>query len=111
MTTNATRIDLKQAKSLAKAGLRKVNISITVLGHFMPETYKNHPCFAPWIHALIEHVVRVSVCCMMPNKPIIGDLSPHSADVIHVTGIFEKSQPSNFFSLTFLTLVSTFCEN
>ena len=28
MTTNVTRIDLKQAKSLAKAGLRKVNISI-----------------------------------------------------------------------------------
>jgi MoaA/NifB/PqqE/SkfB family radical SAM enzyme len=28
MTTNATRIDLKWAKSLAKAGLRKVNISI-----------------------------------------------------------------------------------
>jgi len=38
-------------------------------------------------------------------------LNPHSADVIHVTGIFEKSNPSNFFSLTFLTLVSTFCEN
>jgi Ni,Fe-hydrogenase III small subunit len=37
--------------------------------------------------------------------------NPHSADVIHVTGIFEKSNPSNFFSLTFLTLVSTFCEN
>jgi MoaA/NifB/PqqE/SkfB family radical SAM enzyme len=28
MTTNATRIDLKRAKSLAKAGWRKVNISI-----------------------------------------------------------------------------------
>ena len=28
ITTNATRIDLKPAKSIAKAGLRKVNISI-----------------------------------------------------------------------------------
>jgi len=78
MTTNATRIDLKRAKSLAKAGLRKVNISINVLRDFMPETYNNHPCFAPWTHALIDHVNRVSVCCMMPNKPIIGDLRKQS---------------------------------
>jgi molybdenum cofactor biosynthesis enzyme MoaA len=80
MTTNATRIDLKRAKSLAKVGLRKVNISIDVLRDFRPETYNNHPCFAPWTHALIDRVGRVSVCCMMPNKPIIGDLRQQSID-------------------------------
>jgi len=40
----------------------------------------NHPCFAPWTHALIDRVGRVSVCCMMLNKPIIGDLRQQSID-------------------------------
>jgi radical SAM protein with 4Fe4S-binding SPASM domain len=45
----------------------------------MPEIYNNnHPCFAPWAHALIDRVGRVSVCCMMPNQPIIGDLRQQS---------------------------------
>jgi len=49
-----------------------------ILREFTPETYNNHPYFAPWTHALIDRVARVSVCCMMPNKPIIGDLRQQS---------------------------------
>jgi radical SAM protein with 4Fe4S-binding SPASM domain len=47
-------------------------------GHYARGYYNQHPCFAPWTHALIDHVGRVSLCCMMPNKPVIGDLRQQS---------------------------------
>jgi MoaA/NifB/PqqE/SkfB family radical SAM enzyme len=40
--------------------------------------YNNHPCFAPWNPALLDRVGRVSICCMVANKPIIGDLRQQS---------------------------------
>lgn len=40
--------------------------------------YHHHHCYVPWTHALIDHVGQVSICCMMPNKPIIGDLREQS---------------------------------
>ncbi|NJL02474.1 MAG: radical SAM protein [Spirulinaceae cyanobacterium SM2_1_0] len=43
-------------------------------GHYAHGYYEDHPCFAPWTHCLIDHVGRVSVCCMLPNQPVIGDL-------------------------------------
>jgi radical SAM protein with 4Fe4S-binding SPASM domain len=47
-------------------------------GLYGREYYNNHPCFAPWTHPLIDRVGRVSICCMMPNKPILGDLRQQS---------------------------------
>jgi hypothetical protein len=49
-------------------------------GLYARDYYNNHPCFAPWTHALIDQVGTVSVCCMMPNKPIIGNLRQQSID-------------------------------
>jgi MoaA/NifB/PqqE/SkfB family radical SAM enzyme len=43
-------------------------------GKYAQGYYDTHPCYAVWTHALIDRVGRVSVCCMLPNKPVIGDL-------------------------------------
>ncbi len=40
--------------------------------------YDRHPCFAPWTHALIDHQGLVSVCCMSPHQPVLGDLKRQS---------------------------------
>jgi MoaA/NifB/PqqE/SkfB family radical SAM enzyme len=40
--------------------------------------YEQQPCFAPWVHALIDHMGRVSVCCMLREAPIMGDLRQQS---------------------------------
>lgn len=43
-------------------------------GHYARGYYDQHPCFAPWTHCLIDQVGRVSLCCMQPNQPVLGDL-------------------------------------
>lgn len=47
-------------------------------GEYAGGYYHQHRCYAPWTHALIDHVGRVSLCCMMPNQPTIGDLRQQS---------------------------------
>lgn len=36
--------------------------------------YARRGCLAPFTHAYVDHLGRVSVCCMMPNAPVLGDL-------------------------------------
>jgi MoaA/NifB/PqqE/SkfB family radical SAM enzyme len=48
------------------------------LGLYARGYYEQHPCFAPWTHALIDHLGRVSVCCMLREGPILGDLRQQS---------------------------------
>ncbi len=55
-----------QAARLSKKGLYAQNY------------YEDHLCFAPWTHALIDHLGRVSVCCMLREGPIMGDLRQQS---------------------------------
>jgi MoaA/NifB/PqqE/SkfB family radical SAM enzyme len=59
-------------------GSTPLQIQQSVAGLYARGYYNNHRCFAPWTHALIDHVGRVSVCCMLPNKPVIGDLREQS---------------------------------
>ncbi|MEL7315170.1 MAG: radical SAM protein, partial [Cyanobacteria bacterium J06559_3] len=47
-------------------------------GNYALGYYHHHRCYVPWTHALIDHVGQVSICCMMPNKPVIGDLRQQS---------------------------------
>lgn len=53
-------------------------IAISSSGHYARGYYDRHPCFAPWTHCLIDHRGRVSVCCMLPNQPVIGTLQTAS---------------------------------
>lgn len=47
-------------------------------GNYAQGYYHRQRCYVPWTHALIDHIGQVSLCCMMPNKPVIGDLRQHS---------------------------------
>ncbi|MFO1372682.1 MAG: radical SAM protein [Candidatus Competibacteraceae bacterium] len=47
-------------------------------GHYARGYYDQHRCYAPWAHALIDHAGRVSVCCMTPRQPTLGDLRQQS---------------------------------
>lgn len=55
-------------------GTTNLEIEQSLAGFYARNYYDLHPCFAPWTHALIDHLGRVSVCCMTVNQPIIGDL-------------------------------------
>jgi MoaA/NifB/PqqE/SkfB family radical SAM enzyme len=47
-------------------------------GFYAQGYYEQRPCFAPWTHALIDHLGRVSICCMLREGPIMGDLRQQS---------------------------------
>ncbi len=40
--------------------------------------YAGRGCLAPFTHAYVDHLGRVSVCCMLPNAPVLGDLRERS---------------------------------
>ena len=71
---------IRQVKEAYPFGSTPSEIVQTLEGIYARDYYNNHPCFAPWTHALIDRMGKVSVCCMMPNKPIIGDLRQQSID-------------------------------
>lgn len=55
-------------------GRSHADLDFSSAGRYARGYYGDRPCFAPWTHALVDHRGRVSVCCMLPNKPVIGDL-------------------------------------
>jgi MoaA/NifB/PqqE/SkfB family radical SAM enzyme len=59
-------------------GTTPSEIEQSLTGNYAHSYYDSHPCFAPWTHALIDHIGQVSVCCMLPNNPVIGDLRSSS---------------------------------
>lgn len=59
-------------------GVKSSDIKASAKGFYARGYYDHHPCFAPWIHALIDHVGQVKICCMMPHDPILGDLRKQS---------------------------------
>ena len=78
---------IPQVKEAYPFGSTPSEIVQSLEGLYARDYYNNHPCFAPGTHALIDHVGRVSVCCMMPNKPI-GDLRQQSFKEIGTGEIF-----------------------
>ncbi len=53
-------------------------IQQSLKGNYSGGYYNHHRCYAPWTHALVDHVGRVSVCCMTTNQVIMGDLREQS---------------------------------
>lgn len=56
-------------------GSTPAEIEITKAGDYARGRYGTHPCYAPWTHALIDHMGQVNVCCVLRGAPILGDLS------------------------------------
>jgi MoaA/NifB/PqqE/SkfB family radical SAM enzyme len=67
--------DVRQAYPFGQTS-REINLSRS--GFYAQGFYDRYPCFAPWTHAMIDHVGRVSVCCMLREGPIMGDLRQQS---------------------------------
>jgi radical SAM protein with 4Fe4S-binding SPASM domain len=59
-------------------GLKSSEINLTKEGLYAQGYYEQNRCFAPWTHALIDHMGRVGVCCMLREKPIMGNLHEQS---------------------------------
>jgi len=47
-------------------------------GEYALGYYREHPCFAPFTHALVDHEGRVFVCCMARGAPLLGDVRTQS---------------------------------
>ncbi len=71
---------IRPVKEAYPFGSKPSEIVQSLEGLYARDYYNNHPCFAPWNHALLDRVGRASICCMVPNKPIIGDLRQQSID-------------------------------
>lgn len=67
--------DVRQAYPF---GLSPREIKLSRQGFYAHNYYEHFPCFAPWTHALINHEGQVSVCCMLREGPIMGDLRGQS---------------------------------
>jgi MoaA/NifB/PqqE/SkfB family radical SAM enzyme len=59
-------------------GTTSQQIELSKKGYYARGYYERRPCFAPWTHALIDHLGRVSLCCMLREGPILGDLRQQS---------------------------------
>ncbi|NJK34122.1 MAG: radical SAM protein [Oscillatoriales cyanobacterium SM2_2_1] len=72
------------------------DISQSIQGHYARTYYDHHPCFAPWIHALIDHHGQVSVCCMTTHQVVVGDLQQQSfVDLWHGEPYRQLRRQSN----------------
>lgn len=53
--------------------------------------YDNHPCFAPWIHSLIDFNGNVYVCCMTRERiPPIGNIRNQSFGEIWESAAYQR---------------------
>ncbi len=63
-------------------GVSRGAVERSKAGLYARDFYEAHRCFAPWTHALINHLGQVSLCCMLRDGPILGDLRQQSfADI------------------------------
>lgn len=81
---------LKTADQAYPFGQTFAEIRQSQQGNYAKTFYHQHRCFAPWTHVLINHVGQVSICCMMPNQPIIGDLRQQSFTEIWTGEVYRK---------------------
>jgi MoaA/NifB/PqqE/SkfB family radical SAM enzyme len=73
---------IQQPSQAYPFGVTHPAVERSKLGLYARGYYEDHPCFAPWTHALIDHLGRVSVCCMLREGPILGDLRQQSFNEI-----------------------------
>jgi MoaA/NifB/PqqE/SkfB family radical SAM enzyme len=59
-------------------GRRGAAVALAAEGGYARGFYARRGCLAPFTHAFVDHVGRVSVCCMLPNAPVLGDLRSSS---------------------------------
>lgn len=63
-------------------------------GQYALNFYRQHPCYAPWVHTLIDFDGRVYLCCMTrESTPAVGDLRQQSfAEIWHGAGYAAARQ-------------------
>lgn len=69
---------IQEARQVYPFGLTSQEARLSKQGLYAQGYYDHHPCFAPWTHTLIDHMGRVSICCMLREAPIMGDLRQQS---------------------------------
>lgn len=69
---------MQQARQAYPFGLTSQEAKMSKNGLYARGYYEQQPCFAPWTHALIDHMGRVTVCCMLREAPVMGDLRQQS---------------------------------
>lgn len=59
-------------------GRTAAEMAAAATGRYAAGFYARRGCLAPFTHAYVDHVGRVSACCMLPNAPVLGDLRERS---------------------------------
>lgn len=65
---------IKNEREAYPFGLGEPEIAHSRIAQYAQGYYDHHRCYAPWTHALIDHVGQVKVCCMLRERPVLGDL-------------------------------------
>ena len=66
----------------------------STFGRYSTDYYSNHKCYALWTHALIDYLGRVSTCCRMTNRPIVGNLQENTFKEIWENDIYRQFRQS-----------------
>lgn len=69
---------LRQEQDAYPFGVGKTAVRHSKNGLYAQGYYERRPCLAPWTHTLIDHLGRVTVCCMLRDGPTLGDLRQQS---------------------------------
>ena len=63
-----------RAEAVYPFGEGSKNYRYSKHGLYAQGYYDTHRCYAPWTHVLIDHQGQVRICCMLRDKPTMGDL-------------------------------------
>ena len=69
---------VRTEKEIFVYGTAQNEVNKSIDGFYSQDYYANHHCFALETHTLIDHLGNVSVCCMLPNAPKVGNILEES---------------------------------
>ncbi len=60
-------------------GRTEEEMEFAAAGHYAFGHYKEHPCYAPWLHAFVSHPGDIYACCMTRERmPSLGNVNTQS---------------------------------
>ncbi len=81
---------IKHRRAAYPFGVTREDMQRSKRAEYGQTYYSTHRCYAPWTHALIDHVGQVMICCMLRENPILGDLREQTFTEIWTGEAFRK---------------------
>ncbi len=77
-------------------GTSNTEVESSAQGNYAHQYYQNHPCYALWTHALIDHNGNVAPCCTLTDQVVIGNLKEQSFKQIWQGKTFTQLRQASY---------------